>query len=369
MSGQTVVNRAKKHLGEGGKKVWDWYPLPKGSHWCCAELDMWFFECKAQRLLYGGKKVAYVPTLQIWLKAHYPKIAINVAKPGDIVIMTWSGNGYNKERGSRDHIGLIRSASKSSNEVYTIEGNTGGTSPLNSQVRERTRAARYIYGIYSPAYKPDKKVYARNNRLTAKWKYGMDLSVWQGKKSKADFEKALKDGRNFVYLRIGYGTSKTFLNEDSAFDHNYKTATQAGLRVGVYYYSKAKTVHQAKKEAKFVLKILEGRKLKLPVFIDFEDNVQINIGKAKAKKVCEAFCKIINKAGYPAGVYSYYNILTYKMDPISDKYYVWLSQTPKDTYKGRHEQWQYNCDATVKGMGKPIDVNRTRIPYDVWPKK
>ena len=198
MSGQTIVNKAKKHLGENGKPTCNWYPLPWGSHWCCAFLDRLFFECKAQKKLYGGKRVAYVPTLQVWLKAHYPKIAIKDAAPGDIVIFTWTGKGYNSESGPRDHIGVIREKGTAST-IYTIEGNTGGTSPTNSTVRERTRSSRYVYGIYRPPYKAAKKKATETKKkeaskaevikTTTKWKKGFDISYAQPGLTKSDFLK------------------------------------------------------------------------------------------------------------------------------------------------------------------------------------
>ncbi|MGI6212713.1 MAG: SH3 domain-containing protein [Anaerovoracaceae bacterium] len=98
------------------------------------------------KYFYGGKKVAYVPTAQAWLEAHCKHVSMSNAKAGDVVIFTWDGTGYNRERGSRDHIGFIRKGGTSS-VAYTIEGNTSG-----GIVAERTRAACYIYGIYRPNF-------------------------------------------------------------------------------------------------------------------------------------------------------------------------------------------------------------------------
>lgn len=392
MSGQTIVNQARKRLGENGKRTCDWYPLPWGSHWCCAFLDKIFFECKAQKKLYGGKKVAYVPTLQIWLKAHYPKVAIKNAKPGDIVIFTWSGKGYNSEKGSRDHIGIIRKTG-TKDVVYSIEGNTGGTSPKNSAVRERTRSARYVYAIYRPPYEKAKKKVTKTaekkkattkktevkktatkkttvdvtKKLTTKYKKGFDVSYAQPNLSEKDFKKAKEAGFKYVIIRVGTRLNGK-LYTDQQFESKYKKAKKAGLKIGVYFYSLAKTADAAKKEAEYVVKVLDKRKLQLPVFIDFEDPSQKNLGKKVSKALCEKFCAVVEKAGYKGGVYASYDYLTNRIDSISKKYYVWLAQYPKSTYKGRYEMHQYTSTGSVPGIGKKIDVNRSKIPYGEWPK-
>lgn len=194
---------------------------------------------------------------------------------------------------------------------------------------------------------------------------GFDISYWQGKLSKANFVKAKLAGFDFVILRVGYNKE---LKADSTFEDNYKGAKAAGLIIGAYYYSTAKTVAQSKKEAEFCLKILNGRELSYPIFIDFEDPSQANLGKDLSKKICEAFCNVITKAGYSAGVYASYNYLTNKIAKIDDKYTVWLAQYPKATYKGRYELHQYSSTTAVPGIGNRIDVDTSILSSGKDPK-
>lgn len=147
VTGDKIVSKALKYLGSGGGKFWKDYGLPTGTAWCCAFVWDIFRMCGASKLFYGGEKTAYVPTAQQWLKKNCKHVKMADARPGDIVIFTWSGNGYNSEKGAtRDHIGLIRSKGTSS-IAYTVEGNT-----LGGKVAKRTRASRYIYAIYRPNY-------------------------------------------------------------------------------------------------------------------------------------------------------------------------------------------------------------------------
>ena len=146
VTGQKIVNKALKYLGSSGKKTWKDYGLPTGTAWCCAFVWDIFRMCGSSKLFCDGQKTAYVPTAQQWLKKNCKHVKMSDAKAGDIVIFTWDGNGYNSERGSRDHIGFVR-AKGTSGIVYTVEGNT-----LGGKVAKRTRSARYIYAIYRPNY-------------------------------------------------------------------------------------------------------------------------------------------------------------------------------------------------------------------------
>lgn len=151
MTGKQIIEIASQYLGKNGKLFCQGYGLPWGSHWCCAFVWYVFMKAKASKLFYGGQRTAYVPTAQAWLKAHCKHISMKDARAGDIVVFTWHGGGYNKQVGSRDHIGFIRKKG-TSQVAYTIEGNTGGAGPTTSSVMKRTRSVQYIYGIYRPKY-------------------------------------------------------------------------------------------------------------------------------------------------------------------------------------------------------------------------
>lgn len=156
-TGKDIITEALKYLGKDGKKFCKDAGIPWGSHWCCAYVYDIFKYKNASKLFCDGKTVVYVPTAQQWLKANCKKMTMSGAKAGDIVVFTWSGNGYNQEKGSRDHIGFIEKApdkDKKGNVTYlnTVEGNTGGANPKVTKVMRRKRAPKYIYGIYRPNY-------------------------------------------------------------------------------------------------------------------------------------------------------------------------------------------------------------------------
>ena len=94
---------------------------------------------------------------------------------------------------------------------------------------------------------------------------GIDVSRWNGD---VNYKAVKSVGIDYVIIQSGYGMEKS--QKDPYFEANYKKAREAGLKVGVYHYSYAKTVAEAKKEAKVCLSIIKGKTFDLPVYIDME---------------------------------------------------------------------------------------------------
>ena len=153
MTGEKIVKQAEKYKGESGSKFCKSYGFDYVVDWCCIFVWYVFKQCKTTGLF---PKCAYVPTADSWLRknAKFIKNYKN-AKPGDIIIFTWDGNGYNSRTGRRQHIGIV--VEWKNGKMHTIEGNTGSENCKKSKVNYRERSASYIYGIYRPKYQADKK--------------------------------------------------------------------------------------------------------------------------------------------------------------------------------------------------------------------
>ena len=96
---------------------------------------------------------------------------------------------------------------------------------------------------------------------------GIDVSHYQGD---IDWKKVKATGMQFAIIRAGYG--KYAYQEDPCFEDNIKGAYNAGILVGVYWYSYADTAAEARQEAEACLTVINPYKDKivLPVFIDHE---------------------------------------------------------------------------------------------------
>lgn len=195
----------------------------------------------------------------------------------------------------------------------------------------------------------------------------IDVSTFQ---KNVDFQKAKKDGVIFAMLRAGFGRYEK--QKDEMFETHYKNAKSAGVAVGAYWYSYAKTVEQAKQEAEVCAKVLEGKQFEYPVFFDIEDPSQTDLGKALLTDLCEAFCDELEKKGYYVGVYSnknwFVNYLDYKT--LAKKYQIWLAQYNNEvTLDGEIQMWQYTSKGTIEGAVGNIDMNWSYVDYPAIIKK
>lgn len=192
---------------------------------------------------------------------------------------------------------------------------------------------------------------------------GIDVSEHQGE---IDWQAVRADGVDFAILRAGYrGYSQGQLFEDAYFRANLEGARAAGLRLGVYFFSQAVSVEEAREEADFLLGLLEGLSLELPVFYDWEQVA--GVGETRTDELdsgvltdgCLTFCETIRNAGYEPGVYFYRSLAyyEYELDRLSGLVF-WVGapgETPDFYYA--HTIWQYSFTGEVQGIGQPTDLN------------
>ncbi|MBQ9014762.1 MAG: hypothetical protein IJ109_01455 [Firmicutes bacterium] len=199
----------------------------------------------------------------------------------------------------------------------------------------------------------------------------IDISNWQGVISKNQFKKLKAKGVTHVIVRVGYTQWASFLRfADASYKKNIDNAYAAGLKVGAYYYSQAKTTKEAKKEAKKTIKLLKNYKSKitLPVAFDWEWGGRLNArwakknGKAKNTKICQAFCKQIKAAGYTPMVYASSSVLINYLnrDTLHKQYKIWVAHYTGGKATGYAKpmyMWQYSSTAQ---FGKSL-TNTTNV--------
>lgn len=181
----------------------------------------------------------------------------------------------------------------------------------------------------------------------------IDVSKWNGD---IDYTGVKSIGINNVIIQCGYGMESN--QKDPYFDKNYRKAKENKMRVGVYHYSYAKSVNEARKEAKLCLKWIKGKSLDLPVYIDIEEENLTYLGRATLTNIAIEFCKVIEKAGYTAGVYAnanwFKNYLNYK--EIKKKYSIWLAQY-SDKKDFDCDIWQYTSQGKIRKNASNFDMN------------
>ncbi len=197
---------------------------------------------------------------------------------------------------------------------------------------------------------------------------GVDVSYYN---EDVDWREVREQGIDFVIVRLGgrgWGTGALY--GDARTPQYLHNAREAGLRVGAYFYSTAGSESEAAEEARAALRVLDGRTLDLPVFIDVEESGNYPDGRSdeltrdERTRVIEAFCRVIEAGGYEAGVYSgHYFYNTSMHVKAFDGRMIWIAnytdsgfnRTPR--FGHGYEIWQFTDSAQVKGITGYTDLN------------
>lgn len=186
---------------------------------------------------------------------------------------------------------------------------------------------------------------------------GIDVSKWQGL---IDFEKVKNAGASFVMIRLGYqsGYDGNYVI-DPYFKQNIENAKVHGLKVGVYFYSYAKTKEDIDAETKWIIDNLKGIDLDLPVSYDWENwstvtTLKLNLVEFNA--MMKTFMKKIKESGYDSMLYSSKNFLEQIWETDVD--YIWLAHyIDKTNYEGKYHMWQLCENGKIDGIKGNVDID------------
>ncbi len=182
-------------------------------------------------------------------------------------------------------------------------------------------------------------------------KLGIDISKHQGDINLA----TLKDKVEFVIIRAGYSNSI-----DPKFERNYNLCKELGIPVGAYWYSYALNVDAAKNEANTFLNVLKGKQFEYPVYLDMEDadgwKKKHGYNFDDSKAISEAFCSIVEGAGYYTGIYASKSWFDTYLKGL-DRYNKWIAHWSNVSYEdksgvGMH---QYTSKLKLNGYSGNLD--------------
>ena len=168
-----------------------------------------------------------------------------------------------------------------------------------------------------------------------------------------DWRKLKAAGVNGAIIRAGYGRDFTKY-DDSKYRANMDGAISAGVKVGVYLYSYAKTEDSARSEAAHLLRLVAPYKdrISLPLYYDLEESGT----ESGAKQRAEIFLDIVEKAGYWCGVYANSWWWDHYLKGLSDKYTKWVADWQANDGKPHKkpiytnmELWQYTSYGKLAG--------------------
>lgn len=183
----------------------------------------------------------------------------------------------------------------------------------------------------------------------------IDISYSQGR---IDFD-ALKGNVDGVIIRCGYGNDDPS-QDDAWWGRNVSECERLGIPYGVYLYSYATDASMAQSETNHILRLIKGRKLQYPVYIDLEEGSQrpyfnaswfIEMGRQ------------IEAAGYWFGVYANLDWFRNTIGTSLDRFTKWVAAygvnngNPGAKPEIGEDIWQYTSVGSVSGINGSVDMN------------
>lgn len=199
-------------------------------------------------------------------------------------------------------------------------------------------------------------------------KLGIDVSKWN---KEIDWQAVKEEGIEFAIIRCGYrGASSGALVIDPMYEQNIKGAIDAGIPVGVYFFTQAVNEVEAVEEASMVINLIEDYDVDYPVFLDSESAG----GKGRADKldaeertkIHETFLETVSAAGYETGIYASKNWLNNQINMTElSTYKTWLAEyADVPSYDEYYHMWQYTSKGSVDGIETHVDLNLCYMNID-----
>ncbi len=151
---------------------------------------------------------------------------------------------------------------------------------------------------------------------------------------------------------------------DERFMDNYYGATEAGIKVGVYFFSAAINETEAVEEADYVLRAIQGLAIEMPVVFDtepilYDDARTDDLTPDQLTKITCAFCDRIRANGYEPMIYANSKRFTTVLHLEElEAYDKWLADyRDKPDYPYAFKMWQFTEKGSVPGISGNVDID------------
>lgn len=188
---------------------------------------------------------------------------------------------------------------------------------------------------------------------------GIDVSHYQGE---INWEK-VKPQIDFAILRCGLGDDIKS-QDDKQFERNYAECTRLGIPFAVYFFSYAVNKAKVAKEIAHIKRLLNGKKINAPVYIDIENTNGLNwrtISNADMLGIMQEFNKQLNALGYKMGIYS--SRSAFWNEKMTDKWYdsisKWVAEygAKVNNFNRTYDIWQHTSKGRIDGISGNVDMN------------
>ncbi len=224
------------------------------------------------------------------------------------------------------------------------------------------------YDLKGFSYEPPIMKYYENGKNISSM--GVDISKETGD---VDFSKLKKAGVQFVMIKVGargYGNGQITL--DDHFAEYMKAASEAGLNIGVYFFSQAITKEEALEEANLVYQNIKDYKITYPIAFDMEkitgDISRIDtLTKEEKSNIALVFLQSLKDVGYKGIIYGNKEWLIQQINLSTvGSFDIWLSQigdVPDYPYK--FSMWQYTQSGKIDGITGDANLDICFINYEM----
>ena len=194
-------------------------------------------------------------------------------------------------------------------------------------------------------------------------KRGMDVSTYQGD---INWAKVKADGIDFAIIKATHVRSLSNASlrnfADSKFAQNIVDAIRCGMRIGVYHFLTAMPVTEAMQVADYFLSVFEPYRhfFDLWAVVDVEDD-RMPRDKTLMTQIVNAFCSLVQSAGYMPMVYTNPDWLKNRLNDVS-YWDLWLalwrnkSNVPTVKQYQSLRVWQWGGEV-VDGINGKVDSN------------
>lgn len=191
---------------------------------------------------------------------------------------------------------------------------------------------------------------------------GIDVSSYQ---RRIDWTK-VKPYIDFAIIRCGYGNDIR-RQDDVYFERNAKLCEENDIPYGVYLYSYATTLDDARSEVEHTLRLIKDKKVEYPVFLDVESKRQLSMKKEDLIEIVKYYCEEMERNGYYVGIYASLNTFRSNLDSTElDKFDKWVAEwNDRFTYNKTAGMWQYTSFEELPGISTRVDGD---IAFYDYPK-
>ena len=188
---------------------------------------------------------------------------------------------------------------------------------------------------------------------------GIDVSHYQGE---INWEK-VKPQIDFAILRMGLGDDIPS-QDDKQFERNYAECVRLGIPFAVYFFSYAVNKAKVAKEIAHIKRLLNGKKINTPVYIDVENTRGLEwrtISNADMLGIMQEFNKQLNALGYKMGIYS--SRSAFWNEKMTDKWYdsisKWVAEygAKVNNFNRTYDIWQHTSKGRIDGISGNVDMN------------